>query len=430
VDALTTKSQLQRLFFYSFSILFVGMGVLPVLPHYAAEFGATATVIGLYLSVIYIAITASTMLTGFLSVQLGRRRLFILAGAFGVPVLFLLGQVTALWQLVILTAALWFFGGIGVTLINVFTGLYADQENRGRWFGMIALTAPLGALTGGLIVGRLVDGQGYPLMFAALSLVWAVWPVLAYLRLVDKPVPTQQQTGKGSPTPVSLREMMPLLLLLMAILLSMTAVNVGRLSLPLTMKSLAFTPGAVSTAMAMAGLVTLPFAYFLGSLSDRLGRKTVLIFGYLVAIVGVSLLIISNQTWQFWISASLLLIAMTVSGSVTSAFATDLLTPAVLVRVLPWFSAMGFIAGILGFAGAGFLMENLGPTALFVGTAVLPLIAIALVWPLRCERQIASIFEPGWSCDISFRTPPAGLTKAGFAPKMDTDFEIKVGESG
>src|SRR5512135_340585 len=49
------NTQLLYLFVSSFIILFVGMGLFPVLPVYAAEFGASRTVIGIYYALMYAA---------------------------------------------------------------------------------------------------------------------------------------------------------------------------------------------------------------------------------------------------------------------------------------------------------------------------------------------------------------------------------------
>jgi MFS transporter, DHA1 family, multidrug resistance protein len=414
-----TKSQLPYLVTSSLSILFVGMGILPILPLYAAELGASPGVTGLFLGFIYIAFTAGTLLPGPLASRFGLRNIFILAGILSLPAVFLLGQINEFWQLIVLASILWFAGGIGNSLISVYTGLYAGKDERGRWFSMIALTAPLGVLSGGLIVGRLVDGQGYSFMFTILALVWAIWPVTAYLKIDDHHIKVKKSEEQGASRQLSLREKMPLLLLLLAILFSMLTINAGRLGFPLVMKLLEYTPGSVSTAMAFGGLVTLPFAYSLGRLSDRFGRKNILILGYMFAAGGVLLLIAANHTWHFWTAAALLLIAMTVNGSVASAFATDLLSPEVLVRVLPIFMAVGSAAGILGFAAGGYLIETLGFTVLFFGAAVFSIAAASLLIPLHCERQLASIFEPGWSCDLSFRPGGPAVSLAEVEPKLD-----------
>lgn len=414
-----SKKQLPYLFTCSLSILLVGMGILPLLPLYAVDLGASTGTTGLFLGGIYLAFTAGTLLPGPLAARYGLKNLFILAGATSLPVVFLLGQITAFWQLIVLASLLWFAGGIGNALINVYTGLYAGQEERGRWFSLIALTAPLGALLGGLTAGRLVDGLGYPVMFAVLSLVWGVWPVLAFLKMEDRPVQMKKADEAGGSFKMTMREKLPLLLLLLAILFSMLTINVGRLGFPLIMRLQEYSPGAVSTAMAFGGLITLPFAYYLGTLSDRFGRKNILILGYLIAAGGVLLLTTSSQTWHFWGAGALLLISMTVNGSVASAFATDLLTPEVLVRVLPLFTAVGSAAGILGFAGAGYLIEALGFTGLFIGAAGLALAAASFILPLHCEKQIAAVFEPGWSCDLSFRPGSAAVSPAEVEPRLD-----------
>jgi MFS family permease len=400
-----SSRQLPYLFYYSLTILFVGMGLTPVLPLYASKLGAASSTIGIFLSIIYLTFTASTLLAGWLSSWLGRRRLFIFAGLLGFPALFFLGQVTSLWQAIALAAIVWFSGGMCMALVNIFTGLYAAPESRGKWFSLISLAAPLGAIVGGLTVGNLIEWSGYPLMFAVVSVIWLVFPIIAFIKLKDISIDAKASEQGLPPSKLSFgREHVPLFLLMGAIMFSMLTINVGRLTLPISMNTLEYTAGAVTSANVIAGMVTLPFAYFLGALSDRLGRKNILILGYMFAAAGVLLLVRAEQIWEFWISASMVLVALTVSGSVASAFATDLLSPHVLTRVLPWFTAVGSLAGIFGYAGAGFLIETIGLIPLLGLSAILALIASTFIFPLHCEKQIASLFEPGWTCDISLRS--------------------------
>ena len=378
---------------------------MPVLPLYAAQLGATSSTIGIFLSTIYLSFTVSTLLAGWLSSWLGRRRLFILAALLGFPALYFMGQAVSLWQVVILAAIVWFSGGMCMALVNIFTGLYASPESRGKWFGLISLASPIGSIIGGLSVGNLIEWSGYPLMFAALSIVWLVFPIVAFVKLRDVSTDNNLNEQGTRSSKIALgREHLPLFLLMAAIMLSMLTINVGRLTLPISMNLLEYTAGAVTTANVVAGMVTLPFAYFLGTLSDRFGRKNILILGYVTAAAGVLLLVSADQAWEFWLSASMILVALTVSGSVASAFATDLLSPDVLVRILPWFTAVGSLAGILGYAGAGYLIEVIGLIPLLGLSALLALIASSLIFPLHCEKQIASLFEPGWTCDISMRS--------------------------
>ncbi len=150
---------------------FVGMGLFPILPFYAKQFGATPTVVGVIYAAIYLASVAGMMLTSWLAGRVSRKLLFVGAGLLGIPVLALLGQATALWQVVALTAAIWFCGAVTLTLISVFTGLLTDADSRGRSFSLMFLAFPLGAIFGGTAVGQLVARYGYGSMFAVLSAV-------------------------------------------------------------------------------------------------------------------------------------------------------------------------------------------------------------------------------------------------------------------
>src|SRR5512139_1082094 len=175
--------QLLYLFASSFIILFVGMGLFPVLPVYATEFGATRTVIGLYYALMYAANAAGSMLTNRLAARLTHKGLFVAVGALGIPALLLLGQASALWQVVGLTTIVWFCGGVGLALVTVFTGQQSGSKSRGKSFSLMFLAFPLGALFGGILVGRLVTAAGYHAMFVVLGAVWAILPVIGIFKL-------------------------------------------------------------------------------------------------------------------------------------------------------------------------------------------------------------------------------------------------------
>lgn len=165
------------LFLGSFIILFAGMGLFPILPVYGAQFGASSTEAGLYLTIIYVALSAGSFLPGWLAGRVSGKTLFVAAGAAGIPALALMGQVTAFWPLVLLTTVVWFSGGINLALISVYTGQAAHEAERGKSFSLLVLATPLGALIGGVTVGVVI-------LLTALH-VWHFW-VAATLLLVSR----------------------------------------------------------------------------------------------------------------------------------------------------------------------------------------------------------------------------------------------------
>jgi hypothetical protein len=65
----------------------------------------------------------------------------------------------------------------------------------------------------------------------------------------------------------------------------------------------------------------------------------------------------------------------TVNDSMAGAVATDLLPRAALQRALPRLKAMNWLAGVFTFAGAGYAIEALGTTAIFLASALVALAA-------------------------------------------------------
>lgn len=368
--------------------LFIGMGLFPVLPLYAARFGATSTDIGVFYAVVYIASMAGVLGTGWLAARVSRRALFFAGATLGIPALALMGHATALWQVVLLTAFVWLCGGVTLTLLSVFTGVLADPASRGRVFGLMFLVYPIDALAGGAAVGQLTTAYGYTVMFYALAAFWIIQPVVGLLGLRDPRimrVPARPSGGDVPQLPLG----RPFALLLGASLLAFAGTSIGRLGISLSMQALGFAPAAVASTAIVSGLLTIPVTLVLGTLADRVGGQRLLIISYLLAAVGAGLLMIATALWQFQIAATLLLVAWCLSRAAASALATDLLPPEALGRGLPQLGAMDSLASIVGFALAGLVMDTLGGAALFTGAVGLAIGALVLLAGLARVRGAA-----------------------------------------
>jgi len=49
-----------------------------------------------------------------------------------------MGRATNIWQLTILTGTTWFLSGMGVALVNILVGLFAEKTERGKIFGILS----------------------------------------------------------------------------------------------------------------------------------------------------------------------------------------------------------------------------------------------------------------------------------------------------
>jgi AAHS family 4-hydroxybenzoate transporter-like MFS transporter len=379
------NAQLLYLFMSSFIILFVGMGLFPVLPVYATEFGASRTVIGLYYALMYAANAAGAMLTNRLAARLTYKGLFVAMGALGIPALLLLGQASALWQVVVLTTIVWFCGGVGLALVNVFTGQQSGNKSRGKSFSLMFLAFPLGAVFGGTLVGRLVTTAGYHSMFVVLGAVWAILPAIGIFKLKIASDFNSNRTATTRRTTARLGTNFYRMLAMT--LLASVAINTGRLGTALSMQTLGFSAGAISSTAIVSGLVSIPIVLLIGALSDRLGRQTFLMLGYVSAASGALMLALAAELWMFWLAATLVLVALCTSGALASALMTDTLSPQARQRGLPWINAMNPVAGVLSFTSIGFLMDAFGPLPVYLLALTAALGAALLLNSLRGERS-------------------------------------------
>jgi MFS family permease len=383
-------SQLTYLFLSSFVILFVGMGLFPVLPVYAAQFGATRTVIGVYFALMYAANAAGSMLTNRLAGWLTHRGLFVAAGAAGIPALLLVGQATALWQVMVLTSIVWFCGGMLLALINVFTGLYAGDGSRGKSFSLMFLAFPLGAIFGGTTVSRLVAETSYYTLFVVLAVVWAALPVMGVLRFKSRHDGMARRKAKAS-ADAPLGAVFFRLLIIAVV--SAFAINIGRLGMALSMQALNFAASDIAGTATVSGLLAMPAVMVIGALSDRLGRQKFLMVSFAAAAGGSITLALATQLWMFWLAATLTLVALCTNGALLAALIADRLPASAVERGLPWIHGMSPVAGTAGFLGIGYAMDTWGQGAVYTVAATMAVLAAVLLWSLG-QKHRAQSYRP------------------------------------
>ena len=133
----------------------VGRVAPPLLPIYASQLGANPSWVGNYFSLAFAAVLGGSVVAGWASDRFQHRKeLFVAAGVISAAAIWLMGQVTSSWYLVLLTVVVWFMAGVSVTLLLILTELFTEQAERGRAFSLLAMSMGLGRLLGGGVSGR------------------------------------------------------------------------------------------------------------------------------------------------------------------------------------------------------------------------------------------------------------------------------------
>ncbi len=383
------KKQLVSLFFCSLIPWIVGNGLIPLLPVYLTQLGANSAVAGYSLAFSYLAIALGALSAGWVSGSLHRRKLpLIITGLVAIPTPWLMGQVSAVWDFTILIALLWFCGGQGFALISILTGLSSDEKERGKIFGVLALSGGLGGMIGNLGSGWLVANWGYTVMFNTLTICLVFWPLIA-LFIEEK----EGRETKADSAPREKVRNQPLpglgksfyLLLIVSIFTSIAGFFITLIR-SILMNHLNFSPLAITSTSVISSLIAMPLMLLLGWLSDRIGRKTLLFTGYLAALASLVLLAFSKVLWNFWAVFALQGIASGSNG-IGNALVTDLIPYESLGKGLAVFGSASWTGGVIGSAAAGSMLQYLGfwPT-IMIGSCLV-VAAIGLLVPVQARPR-------------------------------------------
>ncbi|MEP7290926.1 MAG: MFS transporter [Chloroflexota bacterium] len=375
------KKQLATLFICSLVTWVIFQALITLLPVYAVRLGADPALIGNYLAFSFAALTAGTVISGWLSNKFQRRKAVLMAAAvLNIPATWLLAQTTTFWQLTALTALILFLAGIGLGTITILAGLFAGESERGKIFGILAINLSLGALIAGVISGPIVERWSYATLFMGAALCWVI-QLFAALFLRDKAFVAPKPEVKAiAGTKATLGG--AFYLLLFATFIAFACGFIATLGRPLQMDQLGFSPGAISGVVAIGGAISLPFPLLLGWLSDRIDRYRLVALCFLIGAVGLIAMAMSSSLWHFGI-ATILLSGVGVSIGISQALVIDLVPGEALAVALSRYGSAPTIGAVIGFPLIGYAIKAFGMNPTLIAGAVLTLIAIPLLFRVK-----------------------------------------------
>ena len=380
-----SRKQLGALAVLNAGTYLIGNSLLPLLPLYFGELGARVADSGLYLSLIFAALMAGSLVGGWLSNRTNQRKVMLLVSSgVSMAALLLLTQFTSLTALLLLAMVIWFVGGLTTASVNILAGLHAPAGERGRVFGTIGVTVGLTQFAGGLIAGPVVARWGFQGLFLLIA-VAQVAPILAALWVDDSiqaPTPRPSTTSRRS---TSEGYWFLLAAAFLVYVVNFTVV-LGR---PLAMHAAGLDAAAISSTVAIAGLVALPLPFVMGWLSDRIGRKPLLALAWGLFAAGMFLLAFAHTLALFWLSA-VLMSAMTSTLSLSSALVADLVRRSYLPTALSRLSATPWLGAIVGSGAAGVMIAAFGLQVTFLAAGLLPVVSALMVTGLQ-QPQAGSL---------------------------------------
>jgi DHA1 family tetracycline resistance protein-like MFS transporter len=376
-----SKRQIAALFVCSMIPYLMGNAQISLLPLYLQRLGADPSSNGLSLAVIELALAAGTFSSGWIANRVGRHKQ-ILAGAalFSFPFSFLMSEVTNINLLLLLLGVGWFLGGLALGILNILVGMMAGENERGKVFGILGLSAGVGTMIGAVMAGNLVEHWDFPTMFKVVACAQLLLP-LAALQLNTRDLKRSHPQGVVRRQPWNAMGGVFFVLMTIGIIVNGSTV-VAAFGRPLLMDQTRFDANSIASVSAFAGAVSIPVPLIVGWLSDRIGRYRLLILCCLMVAFSVALHALASSLWHFWAVAAIGT-GNPASIAILSALVTDLAPADVLEKSLAWVVGGVWLGGVVGFLFTGYVVEQFGLTISFLLGGALPLLGVLLLVVMR-----------------------------------------------
>ena len=371
------------------AIVALGYGlVAPVLPDLARHFGVSIEAATLVITAFAVMRLLAAPPTGLLVQRLGERRIYV-SGLFIVALTTVAcGFAHTYWQLLVYRA----LGGVGSTMFFVSAlGLMiriSPQNARGRVSGMFAGAFLVGSVAGP-VLGNLTAGLGLraPFFMYGVLLMVAAAVVLFGLRksALAAPADTDELTVTVR---VALRHRAYRAALLSNFATGWSLFGLRFALVPLFVEEvLDRQPRHVAgLALAAFALGNVSMVMYSGRLSDRIGRRPLLIAGLALSAVSTTALGFSNSLPLFFLEAVVAGVASGIYNSPQQAAVADVIGKARGGTAIAAYQMMSDFGSIVGSLGVGLVAQHLSYGWAF-GISGAILFVAAVGWMLAPETH-------------------------------------------
>jgi MFS family permease len=360
--------------------------VYPLVPLFLSDvLGAPASIVGVIEGFAEATASIFKWVFGALSDRLGKRKPFCLSGyglaAFTKPLL----AVASAWPLVLCARVLDRFGkGLRGSPRDALIADSTPPDLRGRAFGFHRSGDSVGAVCGPLLAVLLLSvlSGNYRAVFLI-----AFVPGLLSTFLI---LPVRERKAAARPGPLlslSVARENPALRRFLLITLLFAIGNSSDMFLILRAKQLGASSTTSVLLFTVCNLMNVVSSYPAGILSDRLGRKGILVFGFLL-FSGIYLSFgLAAGVGSLWLLFPAYGLYLGLTDGVSKALLVDLVSREERGAALGLQAAITGLSALPASVVAGLLWQRVGPGAAFAYGAITAAIAGLLMLSLQLRPQ-------------------------------------------
>lgn len=376
----------------------VGFGlVIPILPLYAKDIGATAGLIGLLVGTFSLMQFLFASFWGGLSDRFGRRPIILISSFIMAMSYLIFSQAEEVW-LLFLARALGGFGGANIGVAQAYVSDVVAPENRARAFAFIGAAFGLGFIVGPVIGGEVNEALGFAWVgyvaagFSLANVILAYFFLPESLKQLDKTAPIKFNPFNDVITALR-RPTIRDLMLINLIFISAFAMMQATAAL-LWNEVYHLTEQGVGRMFAFIGLVAFIIqGGLIGVIGKWLGENTMLIAGNILVGIGLLAMPFIPQDLFFPLQY-IAIVFMSLGIAFLTPTISSLISKTATVReqgkLLGTNQSMGSLARVIGpFIGGGLYQINYHQPYtvgffIMMGTAIM---SASLVRKLKRNKQ-------------------------------------------
>ncbi len=385
--------------FFTLVVVMVGFGiVIPIMPFYIENLGASGSALGLLMAVYSLMQFLCAPLWGDLSDRYGRKPILLLGILGNAVTLILFGLSTRLWMLFVTRALAGVLSSATLPTAMAYVGDSTSHDERGG--GMGVLGAAMGV---GMVLG---PGLGGPLAERSLSLPFFLAGGLSAIALIlvaallPESLPTEARTSAVRIQGPQIDQMWHALagpvgvLLVLAFLMMFGLANFESVFGLYTLERYGYGPSQVGIILTLIGLVSAVLQGALtGPLSRWWGETNIIRASMLVSALGFAMMTLPRSLAGVIVAALIFIMGNSLLRPAVSALISKRATggQGMAMGLSNSFMSLG---RVFGPAWAGFAFDLHINLPYLSGAAIMAAgLAISLIWLAQEPRRQAQISD-------------------------------------
>ncbi|MFX0108626.1 MAG: MFS transporter [Candidatus Hodarchaeota archaeon] len=382
----------------SLAILQIGFGIItPIFPFYIVELGVGGTELGV--------LAASFALTRILlagplgqsSDRFGRKPIMVVA-LFGFAMANLIyAMAETVWVMIVARALEGAISAGFFPAANAFVSDMTTPENRGTAMGYLSMGNMVGFIIGPALGGVLAQYLGIRMPFVIAAVVTLFTLLVLYILVQEPKRKTPLEEYKIYRTPlreVFSKQSRPYSILAFAMFTNMFAIGILEVAFMLdAVQRFSISPIEIGLFFGVIGIVSIIGNVVFGRLSDKLGRKWLIVLGSIIGGISLVMFMVTTDTLGILVAGGVLAIGMSMRGPSIQAMIADLTDQSAYGSVMGAFGAVSNAAYVIGPILSGRLYDDSGDAISSLGIGGLVTFLAAFVTAAGLPNYILSSKE-------------------------------------